>query len=92
MTHMSYIDHLTQRLDAIETALERERERLDAAAVEDKVEAVTSLSHLKQQYKTVQERLRKAKRDHAETWSDAHAGFREELDGIADTLERLLTK
>jgi hypothetical protein len=92
MTHISYIDHLNQRLGAIESALERERDRLDAAPLEDKVEALTSLSHLKQRHKTVQERLRKAQHNHAETWSDAHAGFREELDGIADSLESLLTK
>lgn len=92
MTHISYIDHLNQRLDAIESALERERDRLDAAPADDKAEALTSLSHLEQRYKTVQARLRKAQSNHAETWSDAHAGFREELDGIADSLEKLLTK
>ncbi|KNG94590.1 hypothetical protein [Pseudaestuariivita atlantica] len=90
MTHTSYLDHLESRLKEIERALARENKTLEHGDIPDKVEALESLTKLEQRRRRLEERLETAREKHSETWSEAHAGFREELDGIEDTIEKLI--
>lgn len=92
MKEYTYISRLQRRLKEVERSLDMEHQKLSEGDLPDKVAALKSLARLQARHKSLEERLEKARENHAENWSDIHAGLREELDGIADAIEKLIVR
>lgn len=84
-----YIAELKQQLSELDREIARRRREVDSGALRHRPEAAGELAVLQDRHKEVEQRLAEAEKRDAEDWSDLHAGFREQLDGIGDALERL---
>lgn len=92
MSKQTYIDDLKSGLSQIDQKLAATRKHLEAGDGSATVEALKEISWLETRHKDLVDRLEKAESHHAEDWAEWHKGLREELDGVFDTLERLIVK
>jgi chromosome segregation ATPase len=92
MSDARYIEHLEARLTEIDQSLAKARARVEAAGAPATESALRELSELEERRASAAERLEAAKARHAEDWSTLHASFREELDGLQETVERWFRK
>ena len=92
MTTNNYMDHLRQRLRAIERDMAQARKKVETGPAQENASALSELSKLEIKHKDIEERLEAAAAKHAEDWSAVKAGFQEDIDGLSDTLENWITK
>lgn len=88
MTDSGYVKQLERKLEEVDQSLAQARGKMEEAGGDVAEKALHELSELEMRRKSAAERLEAAKQAHAEDWSTLHASFREELDGIADTVEK----
>lgn len=88
----TYIEHLARRLAELHAGMAQARRRLEQGGTPAKVEALEELSALEVRRRAVADKMEKAKDAGAEEWSDLHMSFREELDGLARSVENLMLK
>jgi len=92
MNKQTYIDDLKSKAHSIDQKLAAARKRLEAGEGAATIKALKEIAWLETRHKDLAARLKAAESKHAEGWSEWHKGLREDLDGVADTLERLIVK
>lgn len=83
----SYIEDLRARLRDIELRLAEQRRRLEAGGAETRAQALAELARLELRREELSDRLVRAEEEGAERWSQAYKGFREEVEGLGETVE-----
>lgn len=84
-----YIAELKQQLSELDHEMARCRRQVESGELRDRPHAAGELATLQSRHQEIEQRLAEAEKRDAEDWSDLHAGFREQLDGIGNALERL---
>lgn len=87
-----YVRHIERQLRELDARISSAEERLQDGAPEARAETLDALAHMKSRHKALEQRLADAKAQGAENWSDFHASMREDIDALADTFERWLTR
>jgi len=87
-----YVQHFEVQLGQVDKKLAKAQAAFETGNLEQKAEALAELTRLRQRHDELVERIGGAKEDGATDWSTLHTSFREEIDGLADTLERFITR
>lgn len=85
-----YVEHLEEKLQDVDKGITRAKARFESSEAADKVKALSELTALRLRHQELSKRIADAKENHSENWSALYTSFREELDGLKDTVERWL--
>ncbi|PRX35287.1 hypothetical protein SAMN05216257_102237 [Meinhardsimonia xiamenensis] len=88
----TYIDDLKAKLHDIDMRLRDQRRAIENGPVEERAAALAELERLELKREEISRRLLKAEAEGADKWSELHKGFREEIDGLTDTIERWILR
>jgi uncharacterized protein (DUF3084 family) len=92
MTKLDYLEQLEGQLEEIDAGLQRAETALAEGRTGEREKALAELADLRLRRDAIEKRIEEAKSKGADAWSDLHVSFREEMDGLADTVERFLTR
>ena len=92
MEQESYIDHLKDRLERLESRMEAARAQIEAPDARSEMAALETLSRLRIRKAELEARLEDAKAAHAEAWSALHTGLQEDVDALFDGFEAWATR
>ncbi len=88
----TYIDDLKAKLHDIDMRLRDKRRAIENGPIEERAAALAELERLEIRREEISRRLLEAEAKGADNWSELHKGFREEVDGLADTIERWILR
>lgn len=92
MIRKTYIDDLKARANEIGRKLAALRKRFEEADLGEKVALLEEIAYLETRQKDIAARLAEAEKISEADWPAWQQGLREDLEGVADAIERLAIK
>ncbi len=92
MTTENYLQHLNDRIAAIDHKIAEARDFLENGKLAERVIAAGELTLLEADREKYAQKFAKAKDSHAEEWSALNTTLHEDLDALADAIESWIVK
>ena len=92
MTKENYLQHLNDRIAAIDHQIAEARKYLENGKLAEKVVAAGELTLLEADREKYAHKFAKAQESHAEEWSALNTTLHEDLDALSDSIESWIVK